>query len=545
MLAALAAVLVLAPGAHAGTYDVYACGTPAGRFANHSWVASVPAGFTVQECSMSDPGGFAGIRADEMQNFGGGVQATLAFTAPAGATIANFLVRGRMYQLNTLENSPGRERMYGVFELGGITLVGGGHYETGTTQRLASHGAWLSLNDPRTYWDTGDSLTQPASYSEAAGYRGDASRVRFALGCYDTPCVLTGEAADAGNRGQIWARMNGATVTVNDPTAPAVTRIASKSGLTADGPVGGDEPLTFDAADNSGIKRAELLDVTPGGAPKVVAGKDFACDYTYASPCPQPANQQIVPAGVTPGVRTFLLRVTDAAGNSGDSAPFTANVGGALNGTNASAAARVTASFTRNRRRSIDVGFGRRASISGRVQDATGAPIGAAVVQVLDRELKAGTSYRVRTEVTTDAAGRFTVRPGPGAARSIRFEYRARRELAAANATATVSMRVAAGSTLQISPRRVRPRGTITISGRLKGTPLPRSGKVVDLQAYEGGKWRTFDTVRARKGARFTSRYRFLRAGSGASFLIRARIRRDDSYPYYLGYSPRVRVRVR
>ena len=24
-----------------------------------------------------------------------------------------------------------------------------------------------------------------------------------------------------------------------------------------------------------------------------------------------------------------------------------------------------------------------------------------------------------------------------------------------------------------------------------------------------------------------------------------SRIRRDDSYPYYLGYSPRVRVRVR
>ena len=64
-------------------------------------------------------------------------------------------------------------------------------------------------------------------------------------------------------------------------------------------------------------------------------------------------------------------------------------------------------------------------------------------------------------------------------------------------------------------------------------------------QAYEAGKWRTFETVRARKRARFSTRYRFTRATSGASFLIRARIRRDDSYPYYLGYSPRVRVRVR
>ena len=67
----------------------------------------------------------------------------------------------------------------------------------------------------------------------------------------------------------------------------------------------------------------------------------------------------------------------------------------------------------------------------------------------------------------------------------------------------------------------------------------------MELQAFEGGKWRDFRSTRARKNGRFSTSYRFLRAGRGASFLIRARIRRDDSYPYYLGYSPRVRVRVR
>jgi hypothetical protein len=40
------------------------------------------------------------------------------------------------------------------------------------------------------------------------------------------------------------------------------------------------------------------------------------------------------------------------------------------------------------------------------------------------------------------------------------------------------------------------------------------------MQAFEAGGWRTFETARAR-------------------------VRRDDSHPYYLGYSPRVRVRVR
>jgi hypothetical protein len=152
----------------------------------------------------------------------------------------------------------------------------------------------------------------------------------------------------------------------------------------------------------------------------------------------------------------------------------------------------------------------------------------------------------VRTAVTTAADGSFTVLPGTGTARAIRFEYRHRRLLANPDVAAKVELRVQAGATLKITPTRVRPRGTIRISGRLKGLPLPRSGKLVEIQAFEAGKWRAVGTARARGAAgRFALRYRFLRARRGASFLIRARVRRDDSYPYYLGYSPRVRVRVR
>jgi hypothetical protein len=51
--------------------------------------------------------------------------------------------------------------------------------------------------------------------------------------------------------------------------------------------------------------------------------------------------------------------------------------------------------------------------------------------------------------------------------------------------------------------------------------------------------------VRARRNARFSARYRFVRAGGGRTITFRARVRRDDSYPYYLGYSRRVPVRIR
>jgi hypothetical protein len=193
----------------------------------------------------------------------------------------------------------------------------------------------------------------------------------------------------------------------------------------------------------------------------------------------------------------------------------------------------------------LTVPFGRRGSIKGRLTTAAGAPIAGATLQVLDRELRTGTHYRQRLELTTDADGRFSVLPGKGAARAIRFEYRSRRLLAQPDVAKRVELRVQASSTLSIAPRRVRPGGRIRISGRLRGLPLPRSGKIIELQAFEGGRWRDFRTTRARRSGRFATSYRFQRAGRGASFLIRARIRREDAYPYYLGYSPRVRVRVR
>jgi hypothetical protein len=116
---------------------------------------------------------------------------------------------------------------------------------------------------------------------------------------------------------------------------------------------------------------------------------------------------------------------------------------------------------------------------------------------------------------------------------------------AAPSATDTVTMRVRAGVTLSIRPRSVGPNGRIRLTGRLKAGPIPRSGKVLDLQAFDGGKWRTFDTVRARRNARHSAAYRFTNATRGRTLTFRARVRRDDSYPYYLGYSSRVRFRIR
>jgi hypothetical protein len=349
----------------------------------------------------------------------------------------------------------------------------------------------------------------------------------------------------AGRVGSIVSQIFGATVTVSDSTRPAVPAMRP-GGLNAGGIVTGDEPVTFDTSDNTGIKTAQLIDVTPGGLETVVAEKSFACDYSYAAPCPQAEGAQIAPSSPLPsGTRQLKLRVADAADNTRETPAFPVVVGGQPNGAGSDPGARLAVSWARNKRSTLTLGFGKRATIKGRLTNAAGAPIAGAVVQVLDRELRSGTQYAPRLEVTTQADGRFSVLVGKGAARAIRFEYRSRRLLAQPDVIKRVQLHVQAATTLSITPKHVRAGGRIRIAGRLKGLPMPRSGKVVELQAFENGRWHDFGSTRARRNGRFSTSYRFQRAPRGASFLIRARIRRDDSYPYYLGYSPRVRVRVR
>ncbi len=103
-----------------------------------------------------------------------------------------------------------------------------------------------------------------------------------------------------------------------------------------------------------------------------------------------------------------------------------------------------------------------------------------------------------------------------------------------------------ASSTIHASRRVLRGRGRVRFSGRLglRGATIPRSGKIVELQAYDRGRWRTFATARARgsKG-RWSSSYTF--AGTPGRYPVRLRIRREAVFPYDLGYSRFVIVRVR
>jgi hypothetical protein len=76
--------------------------------------------------------------------------------------------------------------------------------------------------------------------------------------------------------------------------------------------------------------------------------------------------------------------------------------------------------------------------------------------------------------------------------------------------TRDVALRVPASATIHASATRLFGAGTVRFSGRLGtlGTALPPGGKIVDLQAAQGGRWTTVDTARAIRLERVVARRR-------------------------------------
>jgi hypothetical protein len=129
--------------------------------------------------------------------------------------------------------------------------------------------------------------------------------------------------------------------------------------------------------------------------------------------------------------------------------------------------------------------------------------------------------------------------------RTLVLRYRSHANDTVAATERTLRLDVRAGVRLTVRPHTAARGRTVRLSGRLVGRPLPRRGKVIELQARTpGAAWITFRTVRGSRTGRFATRYTFRRGGP-ATYQMRARVRAADDYPYSTGASRAVRVRVR
>ena len=173
--------------------------------------------------------------------------------------------------------------------------------------------------------------------------------------------------------------------------------------------------------------------------------------------------------------------------------------------------------------------------------------------------LSAGQSFAGQTIVATSAVRKGGARSRPRVPWSPTAAAASRSRSPRARAAPTGSSSRAPAER-SAGPRRVRPRpglehyprvahpplgaGRVRFSGRLRtrGQRIPGRGLVLILQGYDNGKWRTFQDMRTNSKGRWRVSYGF--SGAPGAYPIRVRIRKQAGFPFELGYSRRLTIRV-
>jgi hypothetical protein len=181
--------------------------------------------------------------------------------------------------------------------------------------------------------------------------------------------------------------------------------------------------------------------------------------------------------------------------------------------------------------------------LHGRLTARGGLAIAGAQIIVTSQVERPGDPLHPIATLYTSRTGRFTYLLAKGPSRKIVFHYVGAPKIR--SATRPVDIRVRAASTIHRSRRNVVNGDAVRFRGRLRGGWIPTVGKLVEVQFYARGKWRTFATTRTDRTGRWGYTYRFTGTHSSARFKFRARIPRETGYPYAIGHSHRVRVTVR
>jgi hypothetical protein len=187
--------------------------------------------------------------------------------------------------------------------------------------------------------------------------------------------------------------------------------------------------------------------------------------------------------------------------------------------------------------------YGRRVAIRGRLTTAGGNPLTNTDVDVLERTALPDQPWVRVGIVRTGAAGGFTYTALRGPSRDVRFSYAGTALIRPQ--TADVGVRVRAKTSLDVSRRVVVNGDDVVFRGRVRGGPMPSTGKLLQLQAYSRGGWRTFATPRASaRSHKWRYSYRFTATRGTVRYRFRVVIPREGGFPFVRGASRSLKVLV-
>jgi hypothetical protein len=560
---ALGVLLMLASAANAGKYHVYSCRTPAGASAPaDGWSGTLAPGGAVDDFAINtcaEHGALVAALGSATTHLSKIDRATWAFEAPTfDRVIGETLWRA------------------------GDTA--GGHTANATYQFWLSGPSQPAVFDECVSWLScsahGD-ITQPLTLANQvivpAGNIG--SHLYISVSCFAPSEGYECEKGkgDANNYAAV-VYLYAADITLEQTAGPSVGPV---SGELASAPsVGGATDIVLSASDpGSGVYEAvfsadgnvvqrTVLNDNGGKCRNVGETSDGLPAFLYTQPCIGALSATSVGFDTTRlanGAHHLIVSVLDAAGNASTAldrtvtvsnpSPLAAGSGalttavpglGAVNGVNASAQATLTVAWKGTKGPRLVCRYGRVATIEGRLNGPGGLPIMGAQVEVLATPANSGAKALAMTAVKTDAAGRFSLRlPSAVSSRTLRFAYRTHVGDATAAATRSLTLAVRAGVSMKISPHTASVGHRITFSGRLLGTPIPRGGKQLVLEARSGGgSWIQFHVIRTDSHGRLRATYRFRLPGP-AVYQFRVHSEVEADYPYASGDSNTVTVHER
>jgi hypothetical protein len=186
--------------------------------------------------------------------------------------------------------------------------------------------------------------------------------------------------------------------------------------------------------------------------------------------------------------------------------------------------------------------YGKTIKLRGRLVSPGGNPLADRDIEVSQRLKLPGHDWTPVATVRTRASGRFRFKALPGPSRALRFRYPGTPTIR--GKTSVVDLRIRAVSGLRVSRRNVVNGEEVTFRGRVRGEPLPPTGKLLQLQVFSRGSWLTFATPRANARGRWRHPYRFTGTRGVTRYRFRVRVPREAGYPYEAGTSRTTTVKV-
>lgn len=188
-----------------------------------------------------------------------------------------------------------------------------------------------------------------------------------------------------------------------------------------------------------------------------------------------------------------------------------------------------------------EVKYGKKVLFAGHLVDSGGNPLGGAQVQVFAIP-KEGAEQQVAT-LTTDAEGKFGYEVAAAASQEVRFTYGG--DSTHLPAEGMASLDVSGASSFKVNHDHLLNGQSVEFSGRVRGRPLPATGKLVELQVLLSKKWQTFRTARSEPDGTWSITYHFKRTCGIQHFHFRLFLPEEAGYSLKAGTSRHATVKVK